>query len=198
MPLNGQQFDFSEPQAASRKLTTFLDELPSGWIQGCLWALDEDAVFVNFVIDDAKKIASHLVEWSEYVPEEWFQVEIAETDDGYALALMPSIEKSIERVRIQAQLRYGYPLPTNKTHVVLRPLHFGTSTKTAFSMAKPKIQKFGKIGVSLVDSSSPILKMKPEMLQESDLSSQYKIGTFDVKFETDPDSYTSRLLSQAG
>ena len=137
--LAGSFVDATEAQL--RQITKMLEKLPSGCAEACLWAyfpLGEEgpgrSVFPVLAIERGREIAKHLVEWAEGQPEEWFELVFTKNErnpDQYALALVPSFEKSIARYKL-ARLIFAEEIAAKKEQFTLlfSPLRFGAYRTT--------------------------------------------------------------------
>ncbi len=138
------------------KIAKTLEAGPTGNAVACVWLMSDDGTpSPCLVIENAKEIAEHLIEWAEKKPEEWFNLSFVEYDGLYGLALMPRVELGVERFKVACLLRNGYPIPKNADiHVIFKPLHFMSGKEHMFSKVKPLLKASAEvrlIDVSLVD-----------------------------------------------
>lgn len=126
------------------KIKEFLDavenETPDCHAAACVWVLKDDFPSPVFCMENAHDILDHLEWWSEEKPVDWFNLLIREQDKKYVIALVPKLNKSIERWNIAYQLRTGFPPPKETRYSILyRALHFVSGGQSAFDQVKDKI-----------------------------------------------------------
>jgi hypothetical protein len=104
-----------------------------GHVHAIIWGLDDaGASWPVLVIDRAREIVDHLLEWSESNPAEWFEIHVEESSSEYTLALVPRMDMSIERFRAARLLFAGEVLPPDaRFRVISCPIVFsGPRTPT--------------------------------------------------------------------
>lgn len=80
----------------------------AGQVEGVLWCRDPDgATWPTLLIERAREVMEHLVEWAEGDPARWFRLVVDEAGREYAMALMPRMDLSIERYRAARRLVAG-------------------------------------------------------------------------------------------
>lgn len=109
---------------------------------GCIWYVNDGEFFPVIVLENADEIASHLIEWSDNQPEKWFKVHYAKDKFKYAMALSPNVDESINRFKINHQLRTGYPVPKKtKFQVLFKYIHFTSALREIdFKQSKMKVK----------------------------------------------------------
>ena len=186
----GVTFDNS---LVGKELAEFLDHLPSGEIHACIWMMKDDKPFPIFVIQDMDDIVDHMLIWSEDKPVNWFELKIASNAEKYAIALAPSLPKSIERWRLAYQLRVGYPPPKNVEYKVLfRPLNFTSGGgSSAYFQIKDKIGKELRIG--FIDLKN-VDRNNPNNIKDEDVRT---LGPFPVNTGVDFSYFMTSVLDNA-
>lgn len=146
----GETVDVSKPDRVA-DLISYVNSLPDGCAEGCVWVLDKDgSPYPVLIMPSAKEIADHLVMWAEGSPSEWFDLHIRVRGEKYALALVPKIYKSVERFEIAYQLRNGFPIPEDSHNTILfKPLHFCAGSSSTFHKVEKNIGR--KVQVGLID-----------------------------------------------
>ena len=97
----------------------------AGHVQAVVWAQDDSgAPWPILVLEHAAEVFEHLVEWADGSPSTWFKLAWNAVSDEYALALVPKVEKSVERYRIARRL-LGEDVPSDaRFQIVFRPVQF--------------------------------------------------------------------------
>jgi len=94
-------------------------------VHGCAWFLDGTKFVPMFVIDRAAEVVEHMEIWAENKIDQWFNINWTREGDEYVVALVPDHDKSVERTRMNYQIRVGYPLPQDiKVNVIFKFLSF--------------------------------------------------------------------------
>lgn len=145
--------------AQAQQTMKYIEELPQGEVFGCAWFVDDKNELVPYlIVDDAEKLAEHLLFWSENSPQDWFRFHWAKKGEEYAIGLVPEVGKTVERFKIGYQLRTGYPYPRrSKITVYFKPLHFQASRPDlVFNQEKFKVnlldrRTMGEINESISD-----------------------------------------------
>lgn len=137
-----------------------MEEGPSGLADACVWLQDDEGrLGPCLLLPQAAAIADHLKAWAEDRPEEWFQLCAAEHGPLYGLALMPRLDKGIERLRTAYQLRHGLPLPKDiRVTALFKPLHFSSKPGHMFGQVKAHLGDRVRLAVmdsGLVDPANP-------------------------------------------
>jgi len=123
-----------------------------GTAKACIWLNKDDAgPSPCLLFEGARAIADHLKMWAEDEPEQWFKLVLAEHGGLYGLALMPNLDKGVERFRMAYQLRTGYPLPPADFQMIFKPLNFVSLPGHVFSKIRKDLQS--KACVCLMESS---------------------------------------------
>jgi len=115
--------------------------------KACVWLHDDEFGPVPVMLfEGARDIADHLKAWAEEKPEDWFKLVLAEHGDLYGLALMPNLDKGVERFRMAYQLRNGLPLPKDvKYQFLFKPLSFVSQPGHVFSHLRPELRQKTKV-----------------------------------------------------
>jgi hypothetical protein len=192
----GITFDPSQAEA----LTEILEEFPTGEALACLWVgdpTDPGKILPIFLYDDADNLLDHLLHWAENKPTEWFSLHLKEKKGKYVIALIPKMEKSIERYQIAYQLQTGYPMPKDtKTNVIFRSLYMlNTNAGSVFSKHRDKVSnplKVGFLDASRVDKDDMVGSMKK--INESEIR---WIGPFKLAENKPMKGFLDGLLDDA-
>jgi hypothetical protein len=98
----------------------------AGHVEAVVWAGDDDgSPWPILVLDRADEVFEHLVEWAEGSPAARFKVAWTTHGNNYALALMPRIDRSVDRYKIARRLISGEDGRGDASfRIVFRPLRF--------------------------------------------------------------------------
>ena len=154
----------------------------AGKAHGCAWSLHNNGFDLMFVIDNAKEVHDHLIEWAEGVPQRWFDLCIDEVEDQYCVALLPKWEMSFERYREAYHLTTGHKLSRNTKAILLaKPITFISDPRPAtFNAIKDKISP--RVVVGLVDKAD----ITPAGIEDDKV---YSLGSFKVHRNTKYDYF---------
>jgi len=158
-----------------------IDSLPSGFADAILWSQSSEGdPWPIFVMEDANRILDHLVDWSEGSPTSWFDFRLHSRGSDYAMALMPKVEKSIDRYKLAIGMQTGITPPKDGNYKVLfKSIHFSSTPgeTSTFSIVKPMMKSSVKIG--FLEKSE--LGANGEIPGDFDPKKIYWIGPFDVQ-----------------
>ena len=127
-------------ESSNGEVLTRIKGLPTGEALGCAWTERDGRRTAILVMDQGDEIAEHFEFWSEGKASDWFRCHWTIKDKTYALALVPETSMTMERFRIQFQLRTGYPFPSDRsTQIVFRFLHFVAEGRSEFVLAQDDI-----------------------------------------------------------
>ena len=161
-------------------MTELLEAMPSGQALACIWVGDKEdpnKISPIFLYEEAEDLVDHLIRWAENEPLKWFDLHLKEKDGKYVLALVPKVEKSVERYKIAYQMKNGYPMPKDvQTNIIFRSLHMVSGGNSVFSQHKDKVGDTLKIGFLNSSRVNPN-DMKGSMLALEDSDIQW-IGPF--------------------
>lgn len=98
----------------------------AGHVDAVVWAVgDGREVSPVFAMERGDEVFEHLVEWSEGSPATWFKLLVDESDDEYALVLVPDFQRSLDRFVLARSFAGGVRLlPDEEVRVVFKPLVF--------------------------------------------------------------------------
>lgn len=103
-------------------------DFPDGRVEGCTWMFwppgQQGILTPVFIIPDAHRIADHLVAWSDDDPSEWFELAVVNHQGGYAVLLMPDVEKSVSRWKARRSSDDGRDEAGATVCAIYRPLRF--------------------------------------------------------------------------
>lgn len=149
-----------------------------GVIRACMWMLDEHHnPGIVFVLDQAKEVYDHLIEWSEKKPTEWFTIQISDVDvpDGniYGVVLFPVLQKSVDRWKLARLMMHGEFYEAGEIQIICDPLRFVSGVNHTFSSLKDRI--VSPIGVGFLDTMN--VNNNPS---DVDFGAIIEVGRFDV------------------
>lgn len=126
---------------------------PDGRADACIWtANDDDAISPVLVIPQARAIADHLTRWSEGKPSDWFDVFIHAEPRGYAVVLMPRLERSIQRYKTARLHVAGEFVEADEFMVLFTPLAFAAKMSKTFESIQDRLSSH-KIHIGLLDKA---------------------------------------------
>jgi hypothetical protein len=88
-------------------------------VRGLVWVHAGDGFIPVFAMERGREVAEHLVEWSEGKPADWFHLYIEQTPNRYRVALIPDVQKSIERYRTSRRVLHGDVVPADARFKVI-------------------------------------------------------------------------------
>ncbi len=122
----------------------------AGHVDAIVWAVDDAGRFSPiFAMAGAEEIFEHLVEWSEGSPATWFRLLYDEHDDEYAMALVPDVQRSLDRFRLAHSLAPGTEAAHEEVRVFFQPLLFRGPKSDVSRRALPLLG--GNVTVGFVD-----------------------------------------------
>jgi len=175
-----------------------IDSLPSGEALGCVWLrsrTDPNKVSPVLLYNNVKGLLEHLFAWCEDKPLDWFDLHLRESQGKYIFALVPKVEKSVERHRIAYQLMNGYPLPKDiNTKIMFKPLFMvNGDNSNVFNEHRDKISdtlEIGFLDMSRIDMNNPAKSM-----QEIEDSEIKWLGQFKLADNTVMGEYLDAILA---
>lgn len=128
----------------------------AGHVEAIVWALgDGGEISPAFAMDRADDVFEHLVEWSEGSPATWFKLIIDESDDEYTLALVPDVQRSLDRFLLASTLVAGAEVPHHdEVRVVFQPVLFRGPKSDVSRRALPLLRDEVSVGFLDVRSLS--------------------------------------------
>lgn len=94
-------------------------------VKGCAWQTSDGSPQPLLVIDHMDEIINHLIEWGDGVPQRWFNLHLYEHNNRYAVALIPNLERSIERFISAMKIFNNIEVDRrSKFNLIFRPLMF--------------------------------------------------------------------------
>lgn len=128
-PLYGTQSDRQTAPSDPQELIEHLKaDFPDGKVEGCTWMFwppgQQGVLTPVFIVPDAHRIADHLVAWSENDPSQWFELNVVNHQGGYAVLLMPEVEKSVKRWKARQHADDDEDIAEATFYAVFRPLRF--------------------------------------------------------------------------
>jgi len=173
-------------------IVQFMDSLPDGCADGCIWFMDDGVPCPVFVMPGAREIADHLAAWSEGSPADWFDLHVKSRGEKYAVVLMPRIQKSVDRFGIAYHLRTGYPVPHDASYSILfKPLRFSTGSSLAFRGVRKLIGRTSLLG--LIDPAD----LHPTDISKTDPAKVRMVGPFQIGPNKGVEAYLDGLLDVA-
>jgi hypothetical protein len=152
--------------------------------EACLWAqYPANCCAPIFVIERAKEIAQHLMQWTEGLPTEWFDLGIFERSGRYFVMLHPRIERSVERYKDNwFQMHNELLIDANVDYrIIYRPILFESQELGNFVKAKELIGSaeelyVGFLDVQDLDPAKPLeTKNQPMMIGQIRLCWKHEI-----------------------
>jgi hypothetical protein len=183
----GQTLDL-EP-SSMRAFSNMINALPDGRAEAILWGVSpEGDPWPIFVLDEAEQIFNHIVDWSEGSPTSWFNFHILSREKDYAIALIPKVEKSVERYKLAWELKNGEPIAQGMDYQILyKGVYFSSepgAVSTTFKTVQPLLKPNVKIGFVERSSLGLNLEETPENL---DLKSRVAwMGPFETQTNAHP------------
>jgi hypothetical protein len=139
------------------------DEYPTGRAGGLFWLADGEGVHPVFVLDRADEIAAHLMAWSRHEPATWFVLCFAERGEGFAVALVPHLVRSIERFEAVHQEGTGRPSGAAGYDLLFRPIHFVCESRQTLEQIRHLIPNPCRVGLldrqAFADARPPSLAL---------------------------------------
>lgn len=139
---------------AKDEMTKTLKDLDNvdNFADGLAWTTDNEPVFI---MKNAKAIAEHIEEWSEYEVDKWFTLQWYRNEKGYVICLMPNVKMTVDRYKTTYKLLNGVDLPDAKLTVVFKPIIFRCKDTNTFDKVNPTKIRIGFIDPEAVDTSEP-------------------------------------------
>jgi hypothetical protein len=110
-------------------LQTLLDNTIGSEVRGVAWVQSE-TISPILIIDRATELVEHLQSWSDQEIQNKFVFKHLWYNNVYALALIPKVEESTNRWKINFQLQFKYPPPPDLEFTVLfHPIQFISNSK---------------------------------------------------------------------
>jgi hypothetical protein len=161
-----------------------------GHVRAVVWAdFDSGAPWPVLVLDHANEILEHLAEWAEGSPADWFTLIWTTNGDRYALALMPRVDRSVERYRTVRHISAGEEVPSDATfHVAFKPILFrGPMSASSRAMLRGIPQR---VRVGFLD--------RDELPADDDLLDPARVVSFGpIEAERDRSGYLRRVVLRA-
>jgi len=199
--LAGDPFEVISPDRF-KELALFLDSMPSGQAQACLWfkrdvKSDEDyKISPVLLYANADEMIGHLVAWSEEKPTDWFSLHLRQKHGKYVFALMPKFERSVERYKVAYQLRTGFPLPKDtRFSMIFRALFFSSGDKNIFNVERHRLPDPLEIG--FLDSNKVDFDNLDESLKKLDDSEICWLGPFKLAPNKDVLKFLDNILDDS-
>lgn len=161
-----------------------------------IWYGHNDKHCIAFAVDQAADIKNHLMLWSEGKPNAWFDLIGHQKDGMYSIVLMPKLDKSVERWKLNYQLLNGFPAPKDaKFQLFFKPLNFvtGKPSKMAGNVKTFKDSKvsFGLIDTKNVQAFTSVVSEDTKMVE----GMVHEISTYKLKNATN--GYIDSMLAGA-
>jgi hypothetical protein len=143
--LRGLPGQLVDPAAVAPLLDT-----GAGHVEAVVWAVGDGGEFLPMLaMARAEEVFEHLVEWSEGSPATWFKLLIDENDDEYAMALVPDVQRSLDRFHVARSLIVGADVPPAEVRVVFQPLVFRGPKSDVSRQVLPTLRD--EVAVGFVD-----------------------------------------------
>ena len=123
----------------------------AGHVDAIAWAAGDDGELSPVLaMDRANDVFDHLVEWSEGAPATWFKLVVDESDDEYAMALVPDAQRSLDRFLLAWSLLAGTDVPSaDEVRVLFQPLVFRGPKSDVSRRALPLLR--GEVTIGFLD-----------------------------------------------
>lgn len=116
--------------------------------KGLIWIEVNDVISPVFVVDNAKAIVSHIYDWSDGVPHEWFKIYHSSVKQrksfAYYIGLFPDIYKTFERFKSKFNIEVA--------EVAFHPISIFIEDTDSY--IKMREQNSKKVTVLFVDSAA--------------------------------------------
>lgn len=170
-------------------------EVIETYAKGVVWTLEGGIPVANMMYPMAYPIAKHLKEWAEGKPEEWFTLAHIKEDGRYAMALMPDVQKSVERTKLNYQMIHGWPMPKDsKFEIFFAPLTFLSVNSEAYDTMEPYIRDGARVKVYLGDFTEDLKTISPDKFMEILPKIREEIGTFTVRMPEHQVGYLQQMF----
>jgi hypothetical protein len=123
-------FDYKKAYKNPAKAMEIVAKAKSPNVAATIWAIENEQASPILVMDNAKKLANHMTEWSDNKPEDWFKLIYG--DDGknfHQICIMADMNKSKVRYNIKALQERTQPLGDNFT-IITKPITFTSQSIT--------------------------------------------------------------------
>jgi hypothetical protein len=158
-----------------------------GHSKGAAWSLEEDgSSAVTLILDKATEISKHLMAWSENKPSDWFTFQIVKNDGGYAIAIMPEMEKSM--VRFKSTYKVADE-EAKSVRIIFRPLTFSSESVSALNGAEPNIKD--EIRVYVLDADL----VNEKKFSPNHLNHRVELGKFKVVRDGFAKQYLEEMIA---
>jgi hypothetical protein len=157
-----------------------------GHSKGAAWSLEDGSSAVTLILDKATEISKHLAEWSENKPGDWFTFQIVKNDGGYAIAIMPEMEKSMERFKSVYKVTDE---DAKSVRIIFRPLTFSSESVSAFTGAEPNLKD--EIRVYVLDADL----VNEKNFSPNHLNHRVELGKFKVVRDGFAKSYLEEMIA---
>lgn len=125
----------------------------AGHVDAVVWAVGDGGEYSPvFAMARADEVFEHLVEWSEGAPASWFKLIIDESDDEYALALVPDVQRSLDRFLLARSMVAGTEVLPEDVRVVFQPILFRGPKSDLSRRVLPSLRDEVAIGFIDVES----------------------------------------------
>lgn len=154
-------------------------ESMAGYIEGVAWSLSDNKPAPTLIMHQMDEVLTHLIEWSEELPQMWFNFHIYEHNDKYTVALMPNFEQSVARFAVALKMFHNIEMDTKApVHLLFKPLIFvsGPNPRT-FNLIKKDLPS--KMMVRCIDAKDVPAEKPPGF--EMDEKKIRELGQFKVR-----------------
>lgn len=172
-----------DQQTSSESMPTdIIDRIKDVSVDACLWAIEDDLPVAIFAVERAKELCDHILWWCHGDVSNWFKCVVGEDNNRYVVALHPTIEMSVQRIKLAASMKDSDFNPDDYNyHVLYRPIAFSSKDCGTSNYQKIKSWLKKELIVKLVEID--ILRAwdgsNNDMLEDN----IYTIGKVDVAFD---------------
>ena len=125
----------------------------AGHVDAVVWAVGDGGAFSPvFAMARADDVFEHLVEWSEGAPAIWFKLLVDESDDEYAIALVPDVQRSLDRFLLARSMVAGAEVLPEDVRVVFQPILFRGPKSEVSRRVLPSLRD--EVAVGFIDVES--------------------------------------------
>lgn len=122
----------------------------AGHVDAVVWAVGDGGEYSPvFAMARADEVFEHLVEWSDGSPASWFKLVVDESEEEYAMALVPDVQRSLDRFHLARSAVAGAEVLPEEVRVVFQPLMFRGTKSDVSRRVLPSLRD--EVTVGFVD-----------------------------------------------
>ncbi len=118
-------------------------------VKGVLWILnDEGRAAPILLMPEAAKLHEHMMHWSSGVPKQWFELTIADNEQGYGLVVSPNLKASVNRYKFSILLEQNFVVPDDANiKLLFETLTFLSPSRASYLRAKDYLDATTDVGL---------------------------------------------------